>query len=74
MNRLSFASAVSFCWFAGALSAWGQAESGLLPPPLMARYGLTRAWHAQVELNRAVGRMAHVTQHLSATRAPRSSM
>jgi hypothetical protein len=48
-------------------AARGQVAGGLIPPPVMARYGLVRAWHAQVELDSARARVGHVTQHVSTT-------
>ncbi len=46
-------------------SAWAQLRSGLIPPPLARRYGLERSWYAQVELDAAQARVAHITQHVS---------
>jgi hypothetical protein len=50
-------------------SAWAQFSSALIPPPVMARYGLVRAWSAQVELDSAQARVGYVTQHVSRSHA-----
>lgn len=55
-------------WVAAPL-AWGQRQSSLASAFLLERYGLVRAWHAQVELDSAQARVVHVTQHVSQTQA-----
>ena len=34
----------------------------VIPEPALARHGLTRGWRAQVDLNRAIDRIAYITQ------------
>ena len=50
-------------WLAAVL-AWQMAAQAqiVIPEPVLERHGLTRGWRAQVELNRAVDRIAYITQ------------
>jgi outer membrane protein assembly factor BamB len=51
-------------------SLWSQSyRSGLISQSDANRHGLTRTWFTQVELDRARGRVAYVTQHVSSTDA-----
>ena len=52
------------CWLAAVL-AWQttvQAQT-VIPEPVLERNGLTRGWRAQVDLNRAIDRIAYITQY-----------
>lgn len=42
-------------------------RSGLIPETQIERYGLSRAWFTNVELDRSRGRIAHTTLHVSPT-------
>ena len=53
----------------GTGTAWGQSATGLIPPPVMARYGLVRTWYGQVELDSAEARVGYVTLHVSRSHA-----
>ncbi|MFV1967261.1 MAG: PQQ-binding-like beta-propeller repeat protein [Pirellulaceae bacterium] len=44
-------------------------RSGLVSQTALNRFGLHRCWFTQVELNRARGRVAYLTQHVSSTDA-----
>jgi outer membrane protein assembly factor BamB len=47
-----------------AVLAWQTAVQAqtVIPEPALERHGLTRGWRAQVDLNRAVDRIAYITQ------------
>jgi len=48
---------------------WAQVSSmGLLSPSVAQRHGLTRAWHTQIDLDRARGKISGISQHVSSTR------
>src|SRR5687767_13914544 len=42
-------------------------QSGLISPTEASRVGLKRAWYTHVEIDRAKGRLAHWSQHISTT-------
>ncbi len=44
-------------------------RDGLVSPSAAHRYGLTRRWHTQVDLDGGKGEVTSVTQHVSSTRA-----
>jgi PQQ-like domain len=48
---------LAVCWAATASAQGG----GLVPETTARRHGLTRGWYAQMELNQATERLAHVT-------------
>jgi len=54
---------------APSLQAQMTMRSGLVSPAAASRFGLERAWFTQVELDRARGRIAHMTLHVSSTDA-----
>ncbi|HTU26758.1 MAG TPA: PQQ-binding-like beta-propeller repeat protein [Pirellulales bacterium] len=53
-----------FAIWLGGILAWqtvAHAQS-LVPETTLARHGLTRAWRAQIDLNRSIDRIAYITQ------------
>jgi outer membrane protein assembly factor BamB len=51
-------------------SLWAQSSrSGLISQSEANRHGLKRTWFTQIELDRARGRVAYITQHISSTDA-----
>ena len=51
---------------AGRGSADGeQRGTGLVSSEIAHRHGLDLAWHTQVHVNRANGRVTHITQHVT---------
>jgi len=52
------------------MPVWAQVVSsmGLFSPSIAQKHGLTRAWHTQIELDRARGEISALSQHVSSTR------
>ncbi len=50
-------------WLAAVLACQTTVRAqAVIPQPVLERSGLTRGWRAQVELNRAIDRIAYITQ------------
>lgn len=69
MSRLCCVSTVII---ASCLASWpAEAQvfrGGLIPETQVERYGLTRSWFTNVEIDRSRGRIEHVTLHVSPTK------
>lgn len=64
MSRTALAVfAFSLLWGGTSAVQAQSARSGIIPGPLARQQGLERAWVAQVEIDRARGRVAHITLH-----------
>ena len=68
MNRRTLAAvAAGVLAMATSLATAQVASLALVSQATANRYGLERAWFTQIELDRARGRVAHITQHVSST-------
>ena len=58
--RKSFAAGLFVSLSLAASAGWAQV-GGVIPQTTAARHGLTRAWFTQIEVDRAIGRVEHIT-------------